>query len=64
MNSGLTIDIKCESESIDKGVSEYLMVGIAIIKKYLPDFNDDPKELMLKAWQVKLFYYVVYLSLF
>lgn len=57
LNSNLKIDINCEIESYKSDISEYLMVGIALIKKYLPYLNDDPIELMQKSWQVHLYLY-------
>lgn len=52
IKSGLNSDINFNYESFDKGFTEYLMLGIAVIKKYLPSLDMDAKKLLTTSFQV------------
>lgn len=52
LKSELDADINFDMTNIDKSISEYLMVCVAIIKKYLPMITLDQYELFLRSCQV------------
>ena len=53
MKRGLDAEINFDASSLERSISEYLMMASAIIKKYLPELETGIEELMYKSCQLR-----------